>query len=236
MRYAIYFTPPSTHPLTSSASHWLGRDAFSGEDLPFPSVISGPTEPQVERLLEEPRRYGFHGTIVAPFRLSKDVTQDQLGRSVESFCANVTPFELPKLEIVRIGRFFALCPVGGNDRIDSLAASAVDHFNPLRAPLGETQIARRRPETLTVRQQAYLHRYGYPYVKDEFRFHMTLTGPVDIGDENTVRSALRAWFEPVLAEPLCVESLSIFMEPEAGAPFTVLDSYTFTAGAARRTA
>ena len=33
MRYAIYFTPPADDPLTRRASHWLGRDAMTGETL-----------------------------------------------------------------------------------------------------------------------------------------------------------------------------------------------------------
>lgn len=235
MRYAIYFTPPPSHPLTAAAACWLGRDAFGSKILPMPQVV-GLTEPQVARLLEEPRRYGFHGTLVAPFRLSTAATPDQLGRSAETFCANLRPFELPKLEIVRIGRFFALCPERGDSRIEALAASAVDHFIPLRAPLDETETARRRPETLTARQQAYLLRYGYPYVKEEFRFHMTLTGPVDAGEEAAVHAALQAWFEPVLTEPISVESVCIFNEPEAGASFIVLSRHAFAAATARKIA
>lgn len=235
MRYALYFTPPPSHPLTAAASRWLGRDAFSGGMQPLPHV-SGVTALQGERLVGEPRRYGFHGTLVAPFRLSAAATPDQPGRLAETFCADLRPFELPKLEIVRIGRFFALCPERRDSRIDTLAASAVDHFNPLRAPLDEAEIARRKPDALTARQQAYLLRYGYPYVKEEFRFHMTLTGPVDAGEEAPVQAALQAWFEPVLAEPISIESLCIFNEPETGAPFVVLSRHAFAAATARKIA
>ena len=37
-------------------------------------------------------------------------------------------------------------------------------------------MARRLAQPLTARQSAALDRYGYPYVHEDFRFHMTLSG------------------------------------------------------------
>ena len=42
--------------------------------------------------------------------------------------------------------------------------------------LASTAPQRRRPETLSPRQRELLHRRGYPFVMEEFRFHPRLTG------------------------------------------------------------
>jgi hypothetical protein len=44
------------------------------------------------------------------------------------------------------------------------------------------------------RQRNYLDRWGYPYVMEEFRFHMTLTGRLDSTCRWGVVDMLRARF------------------------------------------
>jgi hypothetical protein len=62
LRYAIYFTPPANHSLTRAAAKWLGRCAF-GQPLEHNNVHSP--------LVEEPARYGFHGTLKGAVSLEK---------------------------------------------------------------------------------------------------------------------------------------------------------------------
>src|SRR5207245_1192733 len=78
-----------------------------------------------------------------------------------------------------ISGFIAVIPAEPVAELQQLAADCARDFDSFRAPLGAEDRARRRPEKLTERQRDYLDRWGYPYVMEEFRFHMTLTGRLD---------------------------------------------------------
>ena len=133
-----------------------------------------------------------------------------------------------------------MCPLrrfaveGGLD--EALAGAAVDRFNALRAPLTAPEIARRNPDRLTERQRAYLDRYGYPYVKDEFRFHMTLTDPVTMAEAARIEPVLHRLLAPILATPIEIDAVALFVEPEPGAPFIVHSTHRFHAGQTRKIA
>ncbi|MGQ3281168.1 MAG: DUF1045 domain-containing protein, partial [Shinella sp.] len=70
MRYALYFTPSASDPLTLSAQRWLGRNAFTGATLAQLSV-QGFDAATLAGLTADPRRYGFHATLKAPFSLAE---------------------------------------------------------------------------------------------------------------------------------------------------------------------
>jgi hypothetical protein len=65
-----------------------------------------------------------------------------------------------------------------------------------------------------------LHRYGYPYVLERFRFHFTLTGPVD---QPTRQRVIQAVQEQVThmnsVAPLVLDRLCLFVEPTPGSSF-----------------
>lgn len=213
MRYAIYFSTNADHPLTRAAAAWLGRDAF---DAYIPAAVGR------EELVDEPARYGFHGTLKAPFHLHNGIDEASLFDAFDEFCAETPSFEIPEIVIGQLGPFFALIP-GKNAHagINALAEACVRTFEPFRAPLSEADVARRKPEALPERQRQYLLEWGYPYVFEEFRFHMTLTGAVPEADRSDVRSRLEMHFGSFAGKPLAVSHLALFVEPERGAPFNV---------------
>ncbi len=235
MRYAIYFTPAQNHPLTRAAAGWLGRDAFTGAPCAA-TTIDGIAAEEIEPLVAEPRRYGFHATVVAPFRLAGGFTETQLLEAFQGFCSQTEPFTIDALAVAQLGSFLALVPRDPEPALAALAANAVRHFLPLRAPLGEAEIARRDPASLSPRQASYLARYGYPYVMDEFRFHMTLTGPLAPEVCARVRPLLERAFAFAADAPLAVDALALFVEPEPGAPFAVRAFEPFHNAARRKTA
>jgi hypothetical protein len=115
-----------------------------------------------------------------------------------------------------MGRFLALRPEGPEDALWALAADVVRVTEPFRAPPGEEELARRRAAGLTERQEAMLERWGYPHVMEEFRFHVTLTGPLAPGEAAPVVEALGPWLAPVLPRPLEAGSISLLGEAEDG--------------------
>ncbi len=235
MRYAIYFTPPAHDTLTLAAAQWLGRNAFSGEATEPPAIRTlGLHDVAFNTAL--PRRYGFHATLKAPFRLAPGVTEQALLRHLMRFAGAHDRFELPKLEVVRLGNFFGLAPAFPCDRMQFLAASVVQEFDAFRAPLSEAEIERSDPGDLSAPQFANLYRWGSPYVMDEFRFHMTLTGPLSVMEIPRFELALREYFDPYLRKSVDVANLALFVEDEPGAPFHVHSLHPMGRVAARKIA
>jgi len=221
MRYAIYHAPPPEHPLSSAAASWLGRDAFSGQvsDL---SAIDDFSAAALAGLTEDPRRYGFHATLKAPFELAEGKTEQDLIVAFEAFAAITAPRRINAVLLGKLGPFFALVPDGGAQEVSELAAECVSHFDPFRAPLSDADRARRNPHELTEAQSANLEIWGYPYVFDEFRFHMTLTGPVPNGSQPAMAEILGKCFAPFLNQPHEINHIALFVEQTRGEPFIVL--------------
>src|SRR5262249_14198568 len=67
-RYAIYFVPPADSALYRFGAGFLGYDCYTGERLRQPHDTAL-TASEWAQLTREPRRYGFHATLKAPFRL-----------------------------------------------------------------------------------------------------------------------------------------------------------------------
>ena len=175
-RYAIYFAPDPASPLWGFGSAVIGYDAATGAD-PQQLVPPGYAAEEWLGLTAEPRRYGFHATMKAPFRLPADIDEDALVAALREFVRTEAPFTVT-LQMSVLGDFVALTPAGEAPAIAALERRVVEGFERFRAPLTEDELARRLRSPLSARQRDLLARYGYPYVHEEFRFHMTLTGRV----------------------------------------------------------
>lgn len=218
-RYAVYFAPAKHSAWWSFGAHWLGRDEHDNTALPqLEAAGIGPAE--LHAITAEPRRYGFHATLKAPFHLSAGHTEADLVARLGRLAQTLTPVALGPLQLATLGNFVALVPELAPAGLQSLAAACVTGLDDLRAPLGEADLARRRSANLDTRETELLALYGYPHVLERFRFHMTLTGPVDAATAQRVSQALAA--EPArlnALSPLSLDRLCLFIEQNPGAPF-----------------
>ncbi len=232
MRYALYFTPSASDPLTLAAQRWLGRNAFTGAPLAQPATDGL----DVAALTADPRRYGFHATLKAPFTLAEGRSEAELLAEIGRFVSDAEPFDIPEVVLGRLGSFFALVPGDHCDALQSFAGEVVRRFERFRAPLTSADIARRKPDELSTAERQNLVQWGYPYVFDEFRFHMTLTGRVATERRDAVESVLREHFAEFHGRPLPVAGLALFREPSRGADFTVHSLFPLGGAANRKTA
>lgn len=229
-RYAIFFAPRHDSTFWQWGSAWLGRDAFTGEAIPQP-LIAGMEPDRLFRVTSEPRKYGFHGTLKPPFRLAANTTRGRLRAAVAAFAARQRPFRLGGMKVARIGRFLALVPVARSRAMDMLAADAMRAFEPFRGPPTEPELTRRRRAGLTPRQEAMLCEWGYPYVMDEFRFHMTLTGALWADEAAPLTAAIEDRFGETLRRPVEVDCLWLFEQTRAGAQFRAAEQHVLGASA-----
>ena len=151
MRYAIYFAADANAPLMQLGNIWLGRDPFTGSPLQQPS-IPGLDATRFEGLTTSPRRYGFHGTLKAPFSLAKNAPQETLIAACARFAKTVAPFELLGLSVNRLGKFLALTPAQAEPDLEAFASLCVRQFEPFRAPLSVEDLNRRRQANPTPKQ------------------------------------------------------------------------------------
>ena len=231
-RYAIYFAPPAKSPLWRFGSSVIGYDAESGRELPQPSLSRFAPE-RWRDITSEPRRYGFHGTLKAPFRLAPDKDEASLRAVCARFAADRASFACAGVMLASIGRFFALKTVSTCSALNRLAAGAVAAFDDFRAPMTEAERERRLRAPLTERQKDYLARWGYPYVLDDFRFHMTLTGPLDDADRAAAAEELAELFAQSGADgPLIVGGIALYRQEArqdgaGGERFRLIERFRF---------
>jgi len=224
-RYALYFMPKADEPWVQFATSWLGWDAEAGADVAHPAVDGLPRP--VAEITDRPRKYGLHATIKAPFRLADGVTGADFAAATERLCASLASVELEGVAVTKIGRFIALCPIGDETALIRLAGACVEGLDDLRAPLNEAELAKRRASRLSPAQDALLTRWGYPYVMDQFRFHITLSGPLPEAEQATVARVLDAKLAPLLPKPFPIDAMAIAGEAEDGR-FHVLHRYTLS--------
>ncbi len=212
-RYAVYFAPRPDTALGRFGAAWLGWDAEAGAAVRGPEP-EGLPRPRAE-IVAAPRRYGFHGTLKAPFRLAEGAEPAALDAALRDLAAEHAPFELA-VALTAIDAFLALTPTAPVPHLDALAAACVMRLDGFRALAQPEEIARRNPEMLVDRQSEYLAAWGYPYVLEQFRFHLTLTGALPPDEQAAVRAALAPLLAPVLAEPVAFEDLCLFGEAADG--------------------
>jgi putative phosphonate metabolism protein len=222
-RFAVYWAPPAGDPLARLGAAWLGRDPETGAE-PAPLELGALPMPR-EALVREPRRYGLHATLKAPFRLAGGVDPALLGEAVAALAGRLAPVEAPALRVETEDGFVSLRPSGPAPALDALAAACVTELDLLRAPLSAPELARRRRIGLDPVEEAHLRRWGYPWVLDRFRFHVTLTGPLPAAEARRLAPLLGYAFAEALAAPLRVAEMAVFGDPGGGAPFRLLRRY-----------
>jgi putative phosphonate metabolism protein len=221
-RYAIYYAPAPGSGLDRFGAQLLGYDAFTGGDLPFPDGMPQ-MSPDWRDLTRDPRKYGFHATLKAPLSLAPGKTEAELLAACEAFA--VTPRAIPVIRPVvgSISGFIAVIPAEPSAELIRLAADCTREFDSFRAPLGAEDRARRNPSQLTPRQREHLDRWGYPYVMEDFRFHMTLTGRLDTERREAVLTMLRNRFSTIGLTMLAIDSIAVFRQENADSRFRIVN-------------
>lgn len=221
-RYAVYFAPPEDGRLARFAASWLGWDPAAGRPVDHPDAPPLDAA-DVARMTEAPRRYGFHGTLKAPFRLAAGSGYQDLRSALAGLADRLPPLRFPGLRLSRLGRFLALTPTGDQAPLAGLAERLTVDLDAFRAPLNGDELAKRRKSGLSPRQEGYLQDWGYPYVLEEFRFHLTLTGALSAEDGDRAEAALRPLVAEFEAAPFRIDSICIFADPGDGASFRIVE-------------
>jgi putative phosphonate metabolism protein len=220
-RYAIYYAPAPGSVLDRFGADLLGYDAYRGDDLPFPADVTL-ARPDWQDLTQDPRKYGFHATLKAPMALAPGTTEAELAAACESFAGTARSIPVIEPVVDSISGFIAVVPAKPSAEFLQFAADVTSEFDSFRAPLTPQDRARRNPEKLTPRQREYLDRWGYPYVMEEFRFHMTLTGRLDPARREPVMAMLRDRFSAIGLQTLAIDRIALFRQDDTDSRFRII--------------
>jgi putative phosphonate metabolism protein len=202
----------------------LGYDAFSGNEMPFPDGVAQSVADWRELTLD-PRKYGFHATLKAPFSLPSDQTERELYAACDEFAAMARRIPVIAPVVDSIEGFIAVVPASFCTALVALARDCVADFDHFRAPLTEADRKRRNPSALAPRQRENLERWGYPYVMEEFRFHMTLTGRLSAPRRDAVLEILRERFSALDLATLAIDRIALFRQDDAASRFVIIGQF-----------
>ncbi len=224
-RFAIYYAPEPETALARIGWPWLGRRPETTADAPFHAAVAG--DRRHAAIVAAPRLYGLHATLKPPFHLKEGHSRSDLIEALAAFAAARKPFTTDPLVLGEIGGFIALRPGRPSDAIDRLAADCVASFDRFRAPISASDIQKRAAKGLSPRQSELLDRWGYPYVLDEFRFHVTLTDRLDDDERRRIIDRLSAVLGDVTTEAAQFNSICLFEQSGPGERFVLTQRMPF---------
>ena len=230
VRYALYYAPRAEEALAVAAGRWLGRNAETGEARDVVPV-GGVSHERLSAIVADPRQYGFHGTLKPPIVLVEGATERDFVDAVGTFASTERQIDVPSMMLAEVEDFLALVPAERCAALQDFSDRCVVEFDEFRRPADEAELARRRAAGLSQRQEDLLLRWGYPYLLEQGRFHLTLTGRVlDPRERGLVFDELRRRFVAFIDRPLAVRDLCVFRQPAPGRPFTVLARFRLGGG------
>jgi 2'-5' RNA ligase len=129
-----------------------------------------------------------------------------------------------------ISGFIAVVPAEPSPELERLAADCASNFDSFRAPLAAEDRERRNPSKLTQRQRERLDRWGYPYVMEDFRFHMTLTGRLAAEQRESVLTILRNRLSAIDLNALAIDRIAVFRQDDADSRFRIIKHWKLRIG------
>jgi len=229
-RYALYYAPRRDEGLAVAASQWLGWNPDNGRTRP--RLVSPLfSADRLAEITAEPRRYGFHGTLKPPIALADGVSESDFLAAVGTFATTQRSISVSSIVLAEISGFLALVPAVPCPELNDLADRCVVEFDEFRRPASDEELARRRAVGLSPRQEQLLLRWGYPYVLEEWRFHLTLTGRIADGPERqAIKELLGRRFSGFIDRPLQVRDLCVFRQSTPDRAFSVLARFRLGGG------
>lgn len=210
-RYGIYMIPEAENFAELGAA-WLGWDVQKGCTVPYPQEADA----ALREATKVPRKYGFHGTIKPPFHLVEGATYDSLLSQAQTLCASLAPVDIEALSVRKSEFVLVLAPEGDLDQLANLAATVLQKLDHFRASTRASELVQHRKFTLTPLQETNLKNWGHPYVLDDFKFHITLSGHMPPKDLDQLEALANAHFAQHLERPLPVTSLTLVGEAGDG--------------------
>ena len=223
-RYAIFYTPQPGTALSAFGRSWFGR-ANDGVTLQAFSD-AGLSGASFARVAPAKGRYtGLHALIMAPFTPRDGIGADALKTQLINFAARRKPMATGPLTLARAGRFLVLRPVEAMPALDRLASQCVASFEDFAAPPSDTACGEHANSKSGNSERPLLESDVDPNALSEYRFSITLTGPLDSAHLERVAQALWPVLEEICASGVTIDGLSLFGDSGGRSPLRLIGRY-----------
>jgi len=219
-RVAVYYAPEAADPLWTAGTTWLGRDPESGHDLPQPPGL----EPE---LTAEAASYGLHGTVKPPMRLAPGRSYADFVGAAADLALSLREFEMPAFSVQILHGFLAIRETAPSADLQALSDVTVATLDPFRAPLSASELEKRRRHGLSAAEEAMLAHWGYPYVFQLWRFHLTLSRRLTEAEAAELRPRAEDYFAPATGKRRTCRSLALFTQEAPGVAFRLAERLPF---------
>lgn len=226
-RYAIYFAPNERTPLGRFGCHWLGRSAAELDSHPV-DLPENLEQHKHQQLIEAPKHYGFHGTLKAPFELNTAYTSNDLDEALQNFAQKFPSFTIDRLKLQTIASFIALTPEEQSENLSllqSLHEELTENIDYLRAPLSDYDKNRFMARDLSTKLKENLLNFGYPFVLESFKFHLTLTSSLKKDDISSYFELLDRLTTHFRDDGFFCDRISLFRQETRTSPFLLTNEY-----------
>jgi hypothetical protein len=139
----------------------------------------------------------------------------------------VSAFHVP-LKLIEMGDFLALVPFQPSPKLQEFAEHCVKKLHALALPLSDAELQRRTGAGLSARQTALLQEWAYPFVMEQFQFHMTLSGSLKNVDPQLkldLKAAAQEWFAPLLKNGLEIDAVTWFSQEQQNGNFRWVERF-----------
>ena len=214
-RYAVYHVPAPGSDFYKTGSALLGWSLRGGEPLERPVL---PVVKSIEEFTRKASVYGFHSTVIAPFRT--ELGPETVRSAVRQALEGRKPFPLKKQELSLLNGFPALTVKNPMEPFMALEKSLLEGLSGLFLPPDLKSLQARGK--LSRHQTELFWKWGYPFVLSEHRFHFTLGDP---GASDAYINALKDLFPVETLENLVFDQVTLCVQTSPGARFIALEDF-----------
>jgi hypothetical protein len=216
--FAIYYVPPSEHPLYPVASELIGYDLRARTEMPAHNASRAHFPDFTQAWVLDPNQYGLHMTIghAMHFQAERLAAIESEIESILNLFDPAKPFELtpcPGAAYITIAsRWSCMLRYDPNQAfmmLHALVVSRIPQFATGTPQLSKFLSGKTDP---TPHGKHRLTQYFYENLLDDFYPHFTLFSPLPSDEIEAVRSSVAAVVpEP---EPITVQTLCLLVRPD----------------------
>lgn len=175
-----------------------------------------------EQIVAPARRKGFNAPFYPAFRLRSDATLNDLKLYLERLCSSQTPFNSGVMKVGIHSNHIYIEPLSQNKTIEELASNCVYLFDTLREKSQPIPVNGRMKTALTQRQIDNFVKWGHPYLFEDYKFSIQLTGPLQEKVANQLCTFLQNQFVNDLTHGVMINGLSLFGQESPEKPARLL--------------
>lgn len=225
-RYIISFAPKSTSMFWKLGALWFGYDA-SRNAYTKNTLVPGMPKEHHDAAVTTARRSGFNIILTGPFQLTAGMPEELLKTTISLYCQSLSTLQTGPLSIIETAHKLSISAQEISPQVQKLADDIVLEFNAFRLPANPLPEDSPIRAALTPGQLKNLIEWGQPYIFEELKFQIPLTGRLPEKMSGPLKSFLEGRFIECLKTGFEIDNLSLFRLSGTKDPAELVDQFNF---------